>query len=274
MTSSSTGRLSSVLDTAGAWALALVWFLPIAFALWTSVHDTGGGATLSLTAPLTLSNFAAAWHAAPFSRYFLNSGLLVIFVTMAQFVVCTLAAYAFARFRFTGERFAFAVVMVQLAILPDALIVGNYQIVGKLGLLDTIVAMGLPYLGSAFGIFLLRQTFKKVPDELVDAARIEGMGEFGILMRIYVPLARSVYVAYGLVIASFHWNNLIWPLIVTNSVDARPVTVGLRVFAEADQGVDWGLVTAATLMTSAPLFLGFVIFQRFFIQNFMRAGIK
>jgi len=95
-----------------------------------------------------------------------------------------------------------------------------------------------------------------------------------VLLKVYVPLARPIYVAYGLVSVSYHWNNFLWPLIVTNSVEARPLTVGLQVFSSGDQGIDWAIICAATLMTSAPLLLGFLLFQRQFVQSFMRAGIR
>jgi sn-glycerol 3-phosphate transport system permease protein len=143
-----------------------------------------------------------------------------------------------------------------------------------LGILDSILALGLPYMASAFGIFLLRQTFKQVPRELDEAARVEGAGPLTILWRVYVPLAKPVYVAFALVSVSYHWNNFLWPLIVTNSVTTRPLTVGLQVFASTDQGVDWSIITAATLMTSAPLMVAFLLFQRQFVQSFMRAGIR
>ena len=95
-----------------------------------------------------------------------------------------------------------------------------------------------------------------------------------MLLKVYVPLARPVYLAYALVSVSFHWNNFLWPLIITNSVESRPLTVGLQVFSSTDQGVDWSIITAATLMTSAPLLVGFLLFQRQFVQSFMRAGIR
>jgi len=95
-----------------------------------------------------------------------------------------------------------------------------------------------------------------------------------ILLRVYVPLAKPTYLAYGLVSVSFHWNNFLWPLVITNSVETRPLTVGLAVFATLDQGIDWAIISAATLMTSAPLLLGLLLFQRQFVQSFMRAGIK
>ncbi|MGH7349060.1 MAG: carbohydrate ABC transporter permease [Candidatus Rokuibacteriota bacterium] len=262
------------LETAGAWLLGVLWVLPLAYAVWTAFHPSEFSTRFVLTAPLTLENFANAWSAAPFARYFVNTTLLVTMILAAQLVLCTLAAYAFARFDFAGRAAAFLLVLVQLMIMPDVLIVENYRTMSRLGILDTLGAIGLPYMASAFGIFLLRQTFRTVPKELDEAARVEGAGPLEVLWRVYVPLAKPVYIAYGLVSVSYHWNNFLWPLIVTNSVQSRPLTVGLQVFSSVDQGVDWSIITAATLMTSGPLLVGFLLFQRQFVQSFMRAGIR
>jgi sn-glycerol 3-phosphate transport system permease protein len=257
-----------------AWILGFLWILPLVYAFWTAFHPAEFSARFELLAPLTLDNFRRAWEAAPFARYFLNSFMLVTMVLAAQLVLCTLAGYAFARFEFPGKEAAFVLVLVQLMIMPDVLIVENYRTMSRLGILDSIPAIGLPYMASAFGIFLLRQTFKTVPRELDEAARVEGAGPLQVLWKVYVPLARPVYLAYGLVSVSYHWNNFLWPLIVTNSVHSRPVTVGLQVFSAGDQGIDWSVITAATVMTSAPLLVAFLLFQRQFVQSFMRAGIR
>jgi sn-glycerol 3-phosphate transport system permease protein len=266
--------ITRALETAGAWLLAVLWILPLAYAVWTAFHPAEYSARFVLTAPLTLENFANAWSAAPFARYFLNTFMLVTLILAGQLVLCTLAAYAFARFAFAGRDVLFVLVLVQLMIMPDVLIIENYRTMSRLGILDSIPAIGLPYMASAFGIFLLRQTFKTVPRELDEAARVEGAGPLTVLWKLYVPLARPVYIAYALVSVSYHWNNFLWPLIVTNSVSARPLTVGLQIFSSGDQGVDWSIITAATLMTSAPLLIGFLLFQRQFVQSFMRAGIR
>jgi sn-glycerol 3-phosphate transport system permease protein len=266
--------LARALESAGAGLLALLWILPLLYALWTAFHPAEFSARFAPGAPLTLENFARAWAAAPFARYFLNSFLLVTLILACQFVLCTLAAYAFARYEFPGREIAFMLVLVQLMIMPDVLIVENYRTMSRLGILDSIPAIALPYIASAFGVFLLRQTFKTVPKELDDAARVEGAGPLQVLLKVYVPLARPVYIAYGLVSVSYHWNNFLWPLIVTNSVESRPLTVGLQVFSSGDQGIDWSVICAATLMTSAPLLLAFLLFQRQFVQSFMRAGIR
>ena len=233
------------LESGAAGLLALLWVLPLAYAVWAAFHPAEFTTRFALLAPLTLENFERAWAAAPF-----------------------------ARFEFPGKEAAFLLVLVQLMIMPDVLIVENYRTMSLLGIIDTIPAIALPYVASAFGIFLLRQTFKTVPKELDDAARVEGATPLQVLLKVYVPLAKPVYIAYGLVSVSYHWNNFLWPLIVTNSVNTRPLTVGLQIFASTDQGIDWSIITAATLMTSAPLLVAFLLFQRQFVQSFMRAGIR
>lgn len=267
-------NLDRALNLTGAWVLGLLWFLPLAYAIWTAFHPAAFEARFELFAPLTLENFGKAWEAAPFARYFLNTVILVTSVLIGQFILCTLAAYAFARYEFPGRNILFALVLVQLLVMPDILIVENYKTIRTLGLIDTIGAIALPYIASGFGIFLLRQTFMSVPKELVEAAQIEGMSTLNVLLKVYVPLAVPTYLAYGLVSVSHHWNNFLWPLIVTNSVETRPVTVGLSVFASTDSGTEWAVINAATLMTSGPLLIAFLLFQRQFVQSFMRAGIK
>lgn len=268
------GRIDRILNTLGAWTLGILWLAPLLYAVWTAFHPSAYSTRFELFAPLTLENFRAAWAAAPFPRYFLNTTILVATILAGQLVLGTLAAYAFARFSFPGRDIAFALVLIQLMIMPDVLVVENYRSVHALGLVDTIPAMALPYMASAFGIFLLRQTFKTIPRELEEAARIEGCGTLGILWRVYVPLAKPTYLAYALVSVSHHWNNFLWPLIVTNTVETRPLTVGLAVFAGTDQGIDWAIITAATLLASGPLLIAFLLFQRQFVQSFLRAGIR
>ncbi|MDX9887323.1 carbohydrate ABC transporter permease [Thauera sp.] len=268
------GRIDRILNTLGAWTLGILWLAPLLYAVWTAFHPSAYSTRFELFAPLTLENFRAAWAAAPFPRYFLNTSILVATILAGQLVLGTLAAYAFARFSFPGRDIAFALVLIQLMIMPDVLVVENYRSIHALGLVDTIPAMALPYMASAFGIFLLRQTFKTIPRELEEAARIEGCGTLGILWRVYVPLAKPTYLAYALVSVSHHWNNFLWPLIVTNTVETRPLTVGLAVFAGTDQGIDWAIITAATLLASGPLLIAFLLFQRQFVQSFLRAGIR
>jgi sn-glycerol 3-phosphate transport system permease protein len=236
------------LDTFGAHLLAIIWIAPLLFAVWAAFHSTSDAVNFRLMSSWTLDNFRTAWDGAPWLRYFLNTFILVTIVLVGQ--------------------------LLQLFILPEVLIVENYAMVSRLGLFDTIVGVGMPYMASAFGIFLMRQAFKSVPIELDEAARIEGCSRLGVLLKVYVPLAKPTYLAYALVSVSTHWNNFLWPLIVTNSPDTRPLTVGLSIFGAPENGVDISVISAATFMSVAPLLLAFLVFQRQFVQAFLRAGIK
>ncbi|QIE56774.1 carbohydrate ABC transporter permease [Pikeienuella piscinae] len=268
------GGLARLLDTTGAWLLAVVWVAPLVFAFWAAFHSTSDAVNFNIGSAWTLENFRTAWTGAPWLRYFLNTFLLVTVVLSGQLVLTTLAGYAFAQFDFPGRDTVFILVLLQLFILPEVLIVENYAMVSRLGLFDTVFGIGAPYWASAFGIFLMRQAFKSVPRELDEAARIEGCGWLGVLWRVYVPAARPTYIAYALVSVSTHWNNFLWPLIVTNSEETRPLTVGLSIFAAPENGVNISVISAATIMTVAPLLIAFLIFQRQFVQAFLRAGIR
>ena len=267
-------RTLGTLDAVGAILLALIWIAPLVFAVWAAFHTPQGALSFDLSAPVTLENFRTAWAGAPWPRYFLNTTLLVTVILAGQLFFCTLAGYAFARFRFPGSDALFMLVLLQLFILPEVLIVENYAMISRLGLFDTILGIGAPYMASAFGIFLLRQAFKGVPRELEEAARVEGCGWTGVLWRVYIPAAKPVYLAYALVSIATHWNNFLWPLVVTNSNETRPLTVGLSLFAAPESGVNIAVISAATLFTIAPLMVAFLLFQRQFIQAFLRAGIR
>ncbi|SEL20835.1 carbohydrate ABC transporter permease [Roseovarius nanhaiticus] len=266
--------LARHIEGAGAFLLAIIWISPLVFAFWAAFHTTSDAVNFNLAAPWTLDNFRTAWAGAPWLKYFINTFLLVTIVLIGQFFLTTLAGFAFAKLDFPGKNLVFILVLMQLFILPEVLIVENYAMISRLGLFDTILGVGMPYMASAFGIFLMRQAFKSVPIELHEAARIEGCGLLGIIWRVYVPLAKPTYLAYALISVSTHWNNFLWPLIVTNSPDTRPLTVGLSIFGAPENGVDISVISAATMMTVAPLLLAFLLFQRQFVQAFLRAGIK
>lgn len=179
------------LTTLAAWALALLWVLPLLYAAWTAFHPAEYETRFDLTAPVTLTNFSEAWVQAPFARYFLNTTVLVTMILFGQIVLGTFAAFAFARLEFRGRGILFSLVLMQLMIMPDILLVENYKTMRDLGLVDTILAIGLPYMASGFGIFLLRQTFMTIPQELDDAARIEGTSILGRIWRLYMPLGET-----------------------------------------------------------------------------------
>lgn len=265
---------ASWLTSGAAWLLGLLWIAPLLLLVWAAFHPGGEAMRLSLATRWGLDNFAAAAQVAPFARYLLNTLAIVSLLLVLQLLVCTLGAYALARLQFRGRSLVFALVLLQLMVMPEVLIVENYASIARLSQVDHYLGVALPYIASAFGIFLLRQTFMSVPQELEDAARIEGLTRLDILLKVYVPLARPTYLAYALVSISYHWNNFLWPLVATNTEASRPVTVGMALFASPETGVDWGVLSAGTLLAVGPLLLAFLLFQRQFMQSFMSAGIK
>ena len=162
------------IEAFGALLLAIIWVSPLLYAFWAAFHNTSDAVNFNIYGEWTLDNFRVAWDGAPWLKYFLNTFTLVTVILIGQFFVTTLAGFAFAQISFPGLDFVFILVLMQLFILPEVLIVENYAMVSRLGLFDTILGVGMPYMASAFGIFLMRQAFKGVPYELHEAARVEG----------------------------------------------------------------------------------------------------
>lgn len=267
-------RLSNFLTLFFAWALAIIWLFPLLYAIWSAFHPAELITQFSLFAPLTLDNFKEAMNQAPFARYMLNTAFITLSILSAQLIICTLAAYALARIQFKGRAWVFAFILLQLMVVPEILIIENYQTLSNLNAIDTILGVGLPYFASAFAIFLLRQSFMCIPQDFEDAARIEGMGLLRIIWHVYVPLAKPTYLAFALVSVSYHWNNFLWPLVITNTEASRPITVGMAIFGAPESGVDWAIICAGTLISVSPLLLIFIVFQKQFVQSFIHAGIK
>jgi hypothetical protein len=164
-------------------------------------------------------------------------------------------------------------ILLQLMVPSSALIVPDYSTIRQLHLFDTLLAVMLPFFGSAFGTFLMRQTFKTIPRDLDDAAKIDGANWLQTLWNVYIPPARPAMIAFALSSVSFHWNDFLWPLVVTNSANSRPLTVGLAVFTQLGEiGAQWPLVTADTIIVVGPLLALFLIFQRQFIESFLHSG--
>jgi sn-glycerol 3-phosphate transport system permease protein len=227
-----------------------------------------------LPAHPTLNNFLGVVDAMPFWRYYWNTIVVAFGLLAFQLVTITLAAYAFARMEFWGRDVLFLLLLVQLMIAPQSTVIQNYLTLSGLGLLDTRLGIMAPYLASAFGTFLLRQTFKGIPQELEEAASLDGCGGLRFLAYVAVPLALPGYLAFALVSLTYHWNDFFWPLVITETNKARTLTLGLGIFAQTAEGsADWTMLMAATLMVIAVPLLCFLFFQRRFINSFMQSGI-
>jgi len=165
----------------------------------------------------TFANYIAAWDTIPFMGYYYNTIVIVLGILLVQLFTVTLAAYAFARLTFIGSGIMFIIFLTQIMIPPDILIFPNYAIMKELGLVDTKLAIMLPYWASAFGVFLLRQTFKQIPVELDDATKVDGCRWYQTLWHVYLPSAKPTYIAFAMISISTHWSNFMWPLVATFS---------------------------------------------------------
>ena len=273
----SSQRIGSWALTLFTFALGLLWALPILWAMVVSLRpavEPLSRGDVWLGSRLTLENYARAWSMAPFAKYYVNSIVVVTTVLAVQLVTITLAGFAFAHFQFVGKRRLFLFILLQMMIPTTALLAPNFSTIRTLGLFDTRLAIALPYFASAFGTFLMRQAFLEVPRDLVDAGRIDGCTWQQLLLYVYLPPSVPSLVAFGLASGTWHWNEFLWPLIITNSDQSRTLTAGLVRFTQLGEiGAQWSLLAAATLMVAAPLLIAFLFFQRRFVESFLHSGI-
>lgn len=258
---------------------AMLWLVPFLWMFVASVRPQAFGgpgmASILPDAAPTMANFAEAWASADFPRYYLNTAIIAFGVLAVQLITISLAGYAFARLTFPGKQALFYLFLLQLMLVPVVLIVPNLAMVARLGLYDTLLGVMAPYFASAFGTFLMRQTFEAIPRELEDAALVDGASILQRIRHVYVPLSLPAFLAFAIVSVTAHWNEFLWPLMVINSPDKRPLTVGLAAFTRGQEGAQaWGVIAAGTLLVVAPLLVGFLLFQRRFINSFVTSGIK
>jgi sn-glycerol 3-phosphate transport system permease protein len=258
--------------------LGLIWLGPM---VWTFLAAFVPTAQLMISSPLAwpdhvhLGAFADAWQVAPFPRLYVNTLIFVFGLLLVQIVTISLSGFALARLEFLGREVIFFLFLTQLMVPATVLILPNYQTIVWLGWIDTYQAMMAPYFASAFGTFLMRQAFKQVPRELEDAARIDGANWWRVLWHVYVPVARAPLLAFSIVSVTYHWNEFLWPLLVTSSERSRPLTVGLALLAQSSEtGAQWDQLAAGTLIVVAPILVLLAIIQWQFTASFVRSGIK
>ncbi|MHB8620335.1 MAG: carbohydrate ABC transporter permease [Chloroflexota bacterium] len=246
--------------------VCLVWAVPLLWALGTSVRSPRqpvGTGWFWLPGKPTLENFSEAWSDAPFLTYYVNTIIICAGILAVQLVTISLAGYVFARVPFRGRGLLFGLFIVQLMLPISVLAVPNFLTMRDL------------HMASGFGVFLMRQAFRNIPVELEDASKLDGARWWQVLLYIYLPLTRPALIAFSVVSVTFHWNDFLWPLLVTNSPTSRPLTVGLASFASAgENGAQFALIMAGTVLVMAPILIGFFIFQRQFVNSFIRSGIR
>jgi multiple sugar transport system permease protein len=219
---------------------------------------------VSLRTPhgLNLRYYTDVWSSGPFTRYFLNSLVVAAIVVTGNIVFCTMAAYAFARYRIRGARFIFFLVLSTIMLPKQVILVPLYIEMQRMGLIDSYWALTLPFLVDPFNIFLIRQYLLGIPTDCEEAARIDGAGEMFILFRIVFPMLTPVLAVVAIHTTLTNWNSFLFPFILTNSTSMRTLPVGLALLSQGAYSIDWGHLMAGAVLSALPVVLAFLIFQR------------
>ena len=221
-----------------------------------------------------IENYTAAFAKAPLLQFLLNGVIVTASIFALQVLIALPAAYALAKLRFWGRQAVFALVLFCILIPTQAVAVPLFLLFHHLGILDSYAALILPFIISVFGIFLMRQFFLTVPDDLVDAARMDGISELGIVWRVMLPTAIPAVTAFGIFSVVAHWNDYFWPLIALNSESLFTPPLGVAAFRNEEAGTNYGPLMAAATIIIAPLVVAFLLAQRRFIEGIAFTGLK
>jgi multiple sugar transport system permease protein len=256
--------------------IAAVMVIPLVWMLVTSLQtldETRHYPPALVPTSLEFRNYTDVLQQAPFARWFVNTLIVTIVVVLGNLLFCSLAGYAFARIRFFGREVVFVMILATLMVPFQVVIIPTFLIVRDFGLIDTLGALILPNLVSAFGIFMLRQFFRTLPIELEEAARIDGASRLGILFKIVLPLSGPALATLAVIMFLWTWNDFLWPLITIYSESHMTLQLGLATFQGAHQ-TNTNLLMAANVMSMIPVLLLFFFAQRYFIRGIATTGLK
>lgn len=218
-------------------------------------------------------NYVQAWNAAPFGQYYLNSAVMAAGIVLGHVVFNSLAAYAFARMEFPLKKLIFGLLLATMMVPTFVIVIPAYSLVADLGWIDSYAGLIVPRLSDVFGILLLRQYFATIPQEIEEAARLDGCGRFRTFARIMIPLAKPALATVAIFSFLFAWNDFLWPLLVTNSDEMRTLQVGLSVF-EGRYSTSWNHLMAGTIMGTVPAVIVFLFFQRALVRGLAAGALK
>src|SRR5690554_5086732 len=266
----------SVAEHIFIYVLALLTIAPFVWMILTSVKDMADIYVYPpkwIPSELHLDNYSKVFSAAPFGRYYLNSAVVAIVVTVGQLITCSMAAYAFARLNFKGRNILFLLFLGTMMIPYNVTMIPSFMVLYWLGWVDTYQALIVPGLASAFGTFLLRQFFITIPKELEEAAYLDGANKFTVLIRIIIPLSKPALATLAIFTFMGVFNDFIWALIVINSEEMRTVQLGLAIFRDRYL-TQWDLLMAGSVMAVMPILIVFFFAQKYFIKGITLSGLK
>lgn len=256
---------------AGLIGLPFFWMISTSF---KSDVEVGLFPPVWLPATIMWENYARVWTAAPFDMFYLNSMITTLAGLVLEVIIGAMSAYAFARIEFPHRDALFLVVLATMMIPGEMALVPNYLTLRNLGWINTYQGIVIPYVSSAFGCFLLRQAFLAIPQDIFDAAKMDGAGHMRILLSIALPMTRPVVATFALFLFISKWNAYLWPLIVTNTWNMRTLPIGLVLVREAEGTLGWQHVMAASLLVLLPVLVVFFIAQRQIIEGIARGAVK
>lgn len=252
----------------------IVMITPLLFMFSTSLKPASDVYDLRLIpAHPTLSNYVAVLTSTGFTRWFFNSMLVAVTVTCSNVFFDSLVGYTLAKFRFRGRRFIFLAILSTLMIPTEMLVIPWYLMSANFGWLDTYWGIMFPGMMTGFGTFLMRQFFEGVPDDFMEAARVDGMNEFVIWWKIAMPLVAPALSALAIFTFLGNWTAFFWPLIVTTSSELYTLPVGLSSFA-VEAAIQWEMIMTGAALATIPTLLVFLLFQRYIVRGVMLAGVK
>jgi multiple sugar transport system permease protein len=255
---------------------AIIMVIPFFWELMTSLKTFAESTAVppkAFPASLQWVNFGNVFASLPFGTQFVNTVIMTVARTAGQVLFCSAAGYAFARLQFPGRNVIFVLFLSVLMIPSQLFLLSQYEIMQRLGLLNSVAALALPGLFSAFGTFLMRQFFMQLPAELDEAARLDGANPFQIYWRVMLPLAKNGLLALGILTAIWSWNDLLWPLVVNNDPDKMPLSAGLATL-QGQFLTNYPVLMAGSILASVPMIVLFVVFQRNMLEGIASSGIK
>jgi multiple sugar transport system permease protein len=222
----------------------------------------------------TLDNYRTLFTELDFPTYFFNSTVVAVVITVGNLIFCSMLGYALAKLHFPGKRIIFALVLGTLMVPFVVTFVPLFVLVSNLGMVNTFPGLILPFLAGPFGVFLMRQFFLSLPDELIHAARVDGAGEFRIFWSIMLPLCKPALATLGILTFLASWNNFLWPLVVAQTEDKYTLPVALSIYAIGENKADYGLLMAGSVAIIIPILVVFLVLQKHFVRGIAMTGIK
>ena len=257
--------------------MIIVFLFPFIWMISTSLKTTQEAIQIPpsiIPSKFVIENYIEAWNSGPFLRYLVNSLFITLSILVIQFIVMVPAAYAFSKIRFKGSNIFFGIILIGLMVPSQITFLPIYMMMSKAELINTYVPLIFPFMTSSFGIFLLRQNFMQISDEIIEAAKLDNSSDLKIMFKVMLPMAKPAVITFALFSFIYHWNNYFWPLVMSNSDLVRTLPIGVAMLKESEGVTNWNVVMAGNVMLTAPILLLYTILNNKVKNAFAYSGIK